>query len=103
MLGLEFNEGEVAHLDSFGADYLCVHNFIDNQQNASSPLDDLEKVSQMLGKSRLAVAGGLNETNLPRIMPFHPDIVIVGAGITRNGDPGEAAARVRKIMDVYYG
>jgi len=103
LLGFNFDEARVKHLDNSGANYLCAHTAIDDQQNGSSPLDDLEKVSQMLGKSRLAVAGGLNETNLPRIMPFHPDIVIVGAGITRNGDPGEAAARVRKIMDVYDG
>lgn len=103
LLGLEINELKIAHLDRLGADYLCVHTAIDDQQSGSSPLDNLEKVSRMLKNSRLAVAGGLNETNLPRIMPFHPAIVIVGGGITRNGDPAEAAVRVRKIMDESYG
>ncbi len=99
LLGLELNESIIAHLDGLGADFLCVHTAIDDQQSGSSPLDDLEKVSRLLQKSRLAVAGGLNESNLVRVMPYHPAIVIVGGGITRNDDPAEAAIRVRKIMD----
>jgi 3-hexulose-6-phosphate synthase len=102
LLGLELNETKIVHLDGLGADYLCVHTAIDDQQSGSSPLDDLDKVNRLLKNSRLAVAGGLNETNLPRVMRYHPAIVIVGGGITRNGDPVEAAARVRKIMDKSY-
>lgn len=102
LLGLELNESIVAHLDGLGADYLCVHTAIDDQQSGSSPLDDLEKVNRLLQKSRLAVAGGLNESNLARVIPYRPAIVIVGGGITRSGDPAEAAVRVRKIMDASY-
>lgn len=102
LLGLDLKESNIAHLDGLGADYLCVHTAIDDQESGSSPLDDLKKVSRLLRKSCLTVAGGLNESNLVRVMPYHPAIVIVGGGITRNGDPGEAAVRVRKIMDASY-
>ena len=103
LLGLDFTEAKIAHLDGLGADYLCVHTALDDQRDGALPLTELEETCRILKQSRLAVAGGLNESNLPRIMPYHPAVVIVGGGITRHGDPGEAAARIRKIMDAFNG
>jgi 3-hexulose-6-phosphate synthase len=85
---------------AMGCDYLCVHTAYDlHQQQAATPLHDLELLRKALPAAALAVAGGINLEMLEAVAPFHPAIVIVGGAIGRAASPGEAARRLRQKLE----
>jgi len=87
-------------LDLSGLDYICVHTAFDNQGQSDSErtLEGLGRVGAVVERAGRAVAGGLNPRMIERLVPYEPDIVVVGGYVTGNADPGGAVRRIREAM-----
>jgi len=76
--------------------YLLVHTGIDVQKKGGNPLRDLEKISKLIGREKLAVAGGINLKNIPELMKINPEIIIVGGAITNSKDPKKISKKLKE-------
>lgn len=96
-------EEQLKRLDTLGADYVCVHTPIDDQNGENSPVAELKIARKIIQKSKLAIAGGLNLSNLEQVLPYSPDIVIVGGGIVNGENLSESAAKIKRILEKING
>jgi len=85
-------------LEDIGVEYLAVHTGVDQQANGRTPLDDLIEMKEVAIKAKIAVAGGLNSSNLHSYMPYTPDIIIVGGGILNAPDPAKETNMIKEIL-----
>ena len=81
--------------------YALVHSGLDRQASRRAPLFELESVARLREHPRLAIAGGIRESDIPKILAFRLDIIIVGGGITRAKNPSNAAEKIRKAIYKY--
>ncbi len=86
---------EVAAL---GPDYICVHRAV-SVRGASSPEEPLRILRDAVGAANIAVAGGITLETLAKIVPFRPDLVIVGSAIAAAPDPRAVALAMREMME----
>lgn len=98
MIAVEPIEQRAVQIDRFGVDYICVHTGTDVQAQGKGPLDELQRVSAITRNARIAVAGGINRETLPQILPYHPEIVIVGGAITAKTDKRQAVLAIKEVM-----
>jgi 3-hexulose-6-phosphate synthase len=90
-------ENRCRELDSFFPAYIGIHRAVSiKESNAEGSLCLARNVVK---NAKLAVAGGINCETLRRIIPFKPDLVIVGTAITSAGDPRRVALEMREIME----
>jgi 3-keto-L-gulonate-6-phosphate decarboxylase len=61
-------------------------------------LDDLIEMKEATKNAKIAVAGGLNSSNLHSYMPYTPDIIIVGGGILNAPDPTKETKLIKDIL-----
>ena len=85
-------------LEDVGVDYFAVHTGVDQQANGRTPLDDLIEMKEVTKKAKIAVAGGLNSSNLDKYIPYSPDIIIVGGGILNAPDPVRETKMIKDII-----
>jgi len=85
-----------AQLDVMGADYLCVHTAYDIQSQGHDPLEELQRVQTLLRHGAMAVAGGVKPQIMPGLLPYNPEIVVVGGFITGHDDPRQAAQAIKE-------
>ena len=78
--------------------YVAVHSGLDRQASRRAPLLELELVARLRDHPRLAVAGGIRVTDIPKILAYPLDIIIVGGGITRAENPSKAAEKIRNAI-----
>ena len=83
-------------IDAIGVDYVCVHTAFDMQSQGLDPLEELQLVQPVLKQARMAVAGGVKPETMAGIVPYHPEIVIVGGFITGHEEPRRAALEIRQ-------
>ena len=88
----------VSEIDKMGADYVCAHTGLDEQIIGVSTLKNLIKVKNNTNHAKIAVAGGINLSNLDVILDKNPDIVIIGSGITSAADRKSTAKKIKKII-----
>jgi 3-hexulose-6-phosphate synthase len=81
-----------------GCQFVCVHTAYDMLADGHSPLEILSRLRGELPDARLAVAGGINLSNLEDIVALKPDIVVVGSAITRAADMAGTAQALRSMM-----
>lgn len=98
MIAVEPLEERAMQIDQFGVDYICVHTGTDVQAQGKGPLDELQRVSAIIRNARIAVAGGINRETLPQILPYQPEIVIVGGAITAKADKRQAVLAIKEVM-----
>jgi 3-hexulose-6-phosphate synthase len=98
MIAVANIEQRVRQIDKLEVDYICVHTASDLQEQGGNPLEELEQVNAVVQNARVAVAGGVNREMLPHIIPYQPEIVIVGSAITSNRDKRHAALELKKVM-----
>jgi len=79
--------------------YAVVHSGLDRQASRRAPLLELELVERIRGHPKLAVAGGIRDTDIPKILAYPVDIIIVGGAITRADNPIEAAKKIRNAIN----
>ncbi len=80
-----------------GARYVCVHTAVD-VQSTSDPYEELVVVQKAVGSAHAAIAGGISVKSVGKVLPYKPEIVIVGGGITSQPDIAAAAAAIRKAL-----
>jgi 3-hexulose-6-phosphate synthase len=90
IIGLAYKETDIH--------YACVHSGLDRRAARRAPLSELASVARLRGHPRLAVAGGIRESDLPNIMAYPVEIIIVGGGITKAKNPGKAAQKIKATM-----
>jgi len=78
--------------------YALVHSGLDRQASRRAPLFELESIARLREHPRLAIAGGIRVTDIPKLLDFPLDIIIVGGGITRAENPRNAAEKIRKAI-----
>lgn len=97
MMCAENLEERARQLVSLGVAYICVHTAVD-VQNTQSPYDSLVKIQQTVGSEHCAIAGGLNASTVEKVVPYQPEVVIVGNGITGQADRKGVAESISKMI-----
>lgn len=98
LIAVEQSVQRAGELDTMGIDYVCVHTATDMQTQGQDPLHTLRQVQPVLNRAGIAVAGGITSDMMPMIIPFRPDIVIVGSYITGHENPRQAAEAIRTFF-----
>lgn len=98
MINVENIDKRVPKLEEIGVDVIAVHTGVDRQALGRTPLDDLKEIKKYASKTKIAVAGGINENTLDKYIKVKPDIVIVGSGIISAEIPQNSAERVYKAI-----
>ncbi|HPC06654.1 MAG TPA: orotidine 5'-phosphate decarboxylase [Anaerolineaceae bacterium] len=87
-----------ARLDELDIDYICVHTGVDEQKSGKTPLDDLERVLQVLHHSKATVAGGISLGSMAAVKAVGPEIVVVGGAVSRAPDMRQAVLALKSAM-----
>ncbi len=82
--------------------YALVHSGLDRQASRRAPFNELESVVRLRDHPRLAIAGGIREEDISKLLAYPLDIIIVGGGITHTKNPAKAAERIKKAIIKYY-
>ena len=98
LIGLGDAAGRAAEMKTLGVHYLCVHRATDLDPSESGAQDELRKVQQAAGGTKIAVAGGIDIHALQAMTEPRPDIAIVGSYITDSENRREAALTIRNYM-----
>jgi len=81
--------------------YGLVHSGLDSQASRRTPLLELDLVSRLRDHPKLAIAGGIRVTDIPKLLEYPLDIIIVGGGITRVKNPKLAAKQIQNAILKY--
>lgn len=79
----------------WGANYICVHTGIDIQRKGGSPFRDLIKLSKLINKKKICVAGGITLKTIDLVIKYKPGIVVVGGGITKAKNPEKTTREIK--------
>ncbi|MFW9937014.1 MAG: orotidine 5'-phosphate decarboxylase / HUMPS family protein [Candidatus Thorarchaeota archaeon] len=79
--------------------YALVHSGLDRQESRHSPLSEIESVVNLKNRPSLAIAGGIQVTDIPNLLTYPLDIIIIGGAITRAKNPSDAAERIRQAIE----
>lgn len=82
-----------------GVDYVCVHTGVDRQALGDDPMSEFIEVKNHAKNIKTAVAGGVKLDTIAQIGSYHPDIIIIGAGLTKAHNPRETARMMRETVD----
>jgi len=97
MMCVQNLEERSQELVNLGVDYICVHTAFD-VQGTQSPFDSLSRVQRIVGSQHSAIAGGININSVDKVVPFKPEIIIVGNGITGQEDRKESAKNIKQLL-----
>ncbi|MCA1040349.1 3-hexulose-6-phosphate synthase [Bacillus infantis] len=98
MIAVKDLEGRAKELDELGVDYICVHTGYDLQAVGQNSFEDLITIKSVVKNAKTAIAGGIKLDTLPEVVKAQPDLVIVGGGITSQGDKKAAASKMQEII-----
>ena len=98
MIAVENIDQRAIQIDKIGVDYICVHTASDVQDLGERPLEELKCLNAVLQNAKSAIAGGITLEMLQHIIPYQPEIVIVGSAITTKQDKRKAALECKKVM-----
>lgn len=91
-------EQRAIQIDRIGIDYICVHTASDLQNQGENPLEALKRLKAVVQNAKSAVAGGITAETLQYIIPYQPEIIIVGGAITTKQDKRKAVLELKKVM-----
>ncbi|MFX0023843.1 MAG: orotidine 5'-phosphate decarboxylase / HUMPS family protein [Candidatus Hermodarchaeota archaeon] len=86
------------HYKNMKIHYALVHSGLDRQASRRAPFYELESVVRIRDHPQLAIAGGIREEDISKLLAYPLDIIIIGGGITHMKDPGKAAENIKKAM-----
>lgn len=98
MIAVHDIKKRAVEIDKTGVDYICVHTAFDIQATGKNPLEELNIMREVVGNSKIAVAGGVKPDTLQQIVVYNPEIIIVGGAITGKTDKRAAALGLKEIM-----
>jgi 3-hexulose-6-phosphate synthase len=85
-------------LDELGVDYICVHTGYDLQAVGKNSFEDLHTIKSVVKNAKTAIAGGIKLETLPEVIKEHPDLIIVGGGITSKEDKKATAREMQELI-----
>jgi 3-hexulose-6-phosphate synthase/6-phospho-3-hexuloisomerase len=85
-------------VETFGADYICLHVGVDEQMRKISALEDVKRVSESVSIP-VAVAGGLNSETAPEVVSAGASTVIVGSAIIKSPDVTSAVRTIKEAIN----
>lgn len=95
MICVEDVEKRVREIEDLGVDYIGVHVGVDQQAAGITPLEALERMKKATDeKTRVSVAGGINEKTVGDYRELGADVIIVGGGVNHAEDPVAAAKAI---------
>jgi 3-hexulose-6-phosphate synthase len=98
MIAVKDIGSRVRQIDKIGVDYICVHTASDVQSQGQNAFEELKLVCRILQHAKPAVAGGITADTLQHIIPYHPEIVVVGSAITSKPDTRKAAVEIKEAF-----
>ncbi|WP_419888343.1 3-hexulose-6-phosphate synthase [Neobacillus niacini] len=99
MIAVKDLAGRAKEVDAMGVDYICVHTGYDLQAVGKNSFEDLQTIKGVVKNAKTAIAGGIKLDTLPEVIKVQPDLVIVGGGITGQGDKKAAAAKMQQMIN----
>jgi 3-hexulose-6-phosphate synthase/6-phospho-3-hexuloisomerase len=78
--------------------YSLVHSGLDRQESRHSPLLEIDSVANIQNRPKLAIAGGITQSDIPKLKSYPIDIIIIGGAITRAATPIKVAEEIRKLI-----
>jgi 3-hexulose-6-phosphate synthase/6-phospho-3-hexuloisomerase len=82
--------------------YALVHSGLDRQASRHKPLSDLKSVAELKTHPPLAIAGGIQVSDISTILQYPLKIIIIGGAITRAKDPKLIAETIRKEISRHF-
>ena len=94
---------EIINLDYEGKklSYALAHSGLDSQSSRRAPLSEIEAMAQVPDHPRLAIAGGIQPSDIQNIMNYPISIIIVGGAITKAENPKEVAKELKELILKY--
>jgi 3-hexulose-6-phosphate synthase/6-phospho-3-hexuloisomerase len=89
-------------LCELGVDYICIHRGIDAVRAGAMRMDEMIKVVKALSGScnvPIAVAGGIDDSNICELIRAGAKIIVMGSYITKSADVGRTVKWVRRFID----
>jgi 3-hexulose-6-phosphate synthase len=84
-------------LEEVGCDIVCVHTATDARQSGEDAFENVKLLRSQLSKAQIAVAGGIDVRSAAAACESGADILVVGSGIVKAGEPREAARTLHNI------
>jgi 3-hexulose-6-phosphate synthase/6-phospho-3-hexuloisomerase len=81
--------------------YALAHSGLDRQSSRRAPLLDIEAMTKVPNHPKLAIAGGIQPSDIQNILKYPISIIIVGGAITKAENPEEVAKEFKKLIDKY--
>ncbi|MFC0524683.1 3-hexulose-6-phosphate synthase [Pontibacillus salicampi] len=100
LLGVS-DQKRIEELAQLGVEWMSLHFGKDMQQQGEGLTEAAFSAMKGLSGVSVAVAGGIAEETLPRIMLHKPETVIVGSAITKAEHPGVVARRMKEVIEDY--
>ncbi|MFH0809107.1 MAG: 3-hexulose-6-phosphate synthase [Pseudomonadota bacterium] len=98
LIGVEDILEAALRLEGLRPDYVCFHMGIDQQEvEGRFSVKGLAMLQRRLALP-LVVAGGITPADVPEMISLDPTVIVVGAYITANPDPVQAARQVRQAL-----
>lgn len=101
MLGVENLYEKAKQLDRISVHYINIHTPADLQAQGKTPFENLRLLNSVIKNSKIAVAGGINTENIVNILPYHPEIAIVGGALIKAENRREYARKLKQIIEDY--
>ena len=98
MIAVKDIAARAKELDELGADYICVHTGYDLQAVGKNSFEDLHTIKSVVKNAKTAIAGGIKLETLPEVIKEHPDLIIVGGGITSKDDKKATAREMKELI-----
>ncbi|MBU8729812.1 3-hexulose-6-phosphate synthase [Cytobacillus oceanisediminis] len=98
MIAVKDIAARAKELDELGVDYICVHTGYDLQAFGKNSFEDLATIKSVVKNAQTAIAGGIKLETLSDVIKQHPDLVIIGGGITNKEDKKATAREMQKLI-----
>jgi len=94
---------EIIDLDYKGKklSYALAHSGLDRQSSRRAPLSEIEAMTQVPERPKLAIAGGIRPSDIKNIMQYPIHIIIVGGAITKAENPEKIAKQLKELIYKY--
>ncbi|KRN88852.1 3-hexulose-6-phosphate synthase [Ligilactobacillus ceti] len=99
MIAVKDLAARAKEVDEFGVDYICVHTGYDLQAVGKNSFEDLKTIKAAVKNAKTAIAGGIKLDTLKEAVEQHPDLIIVGGGITTVDNKQEVAKAMKAMIN----
>jgi len=97
LIGARDMISRASELKELKPDYFCIHTGLDEQRKGKRPSEFLEEYLKKVNYP-YAIAGGIRPEDIPLLIEFLPEIIIVGGYVTKAPDPVIAAKTLKDTM-----